>query len=376
MTIKAWVLDRFFSQEVDERVRNAVKVVDDAYWRQATDARPLVRPWYEVRSEIEKLAKVYAENPLASRLISMTTDFVIGEGAQVSGDPWASEFWNHPLNRLDTRIYRWCNELSKMGELSLVLSRNPVDGMSYVRELPAIIIDKIETDPEDLENELRYHQLTEDTAGRWWSGPQDAEADQVVLHYTINRPVGMIRGVSDLSQVLTWLERYDLWLEDRVRINRYKGAYLWHVKIAGALPGTLEAKRAQYARVPKPGSIIITDDSEEWAAIQPKIGADDVEADGKAIRLMIAAGVGVPLHFLAEGESATRATAREMGTATYRHFAHRQHIFGGIVTDVIKKAAQRAGRPGLVVEIAFESVLREAERIGSEAPRESQKDQG
>ncbi len=87
-----------------------------------------------------------------------------------------------------------------------------------------------------------------------------------------------------------------------------------------------------------------------------------MEADGKAIRLMIAAGAGVPLHFLAEGESATRATAREMGTATFRHFSHRQHVFGAIVEDVIRVAARRAGRPEPDVRVQFEAVLEEDSR--------------
>ncbi len=198
----------------------------------------------------------------------------------------------------------------------------------------------------------------------------DDEPDQVMLHYSINRQVGEVRGRSDLAQVVAWLERYDLWLEDRVRINRYKGAYLWHVQVRGALPGHLEARRALYARIPQSGSIIVTDGNEEWRAIQPQIGADDVEADGKAIRLMIAAGVGVPLHFLAEGESANRATAREMGTATFRHFRHRQHVFAGILEDVVRWAARRAGLGEVDVRVTLEPVPGPADGASPEADAE------
>jgi len=304
----------------------------------------------------------------------MTTDFVIGAGATLRGHPWAMDFWNDPLNRLDMRVYRWCDELTRSGELFIVLSRNPASGMSYCREIPAMQIDQIETDPDDLERELRYHQLTAEPEGRWWMGkeggphpgplPIAGEGDeQIMLHYAINKRVGDVRGHSDLAQIVTWLERYDTWLEDRVRINRYKGAYLWQVKIEGALPGQLEAKRAQYSRVPASGSIIVTDGHETWTAVQPSIAADDVEADGKAIRLMIAAGSGVPLHFLAEGESATRATAHEMGTATYRHFAHRQHVFSTIVEDIIRVAARRAGLGEIEVAVEFESVFAEKDEV-------------
>jgi hypothetical protein len=375
MPIRERLLDTLFSREVDRRVREAVRLATaESPWRSPGDPLQPGRPWHTVRGQLEKLATVCRANPLAARLVSMTTDFVIGSGATLGGDPlppFVHAYWHHPLNRLDGRVYRWCDELTRSGELFLVLSRNRADGMSYVREVPALLIDRIETDADDIEREVRYHQLTADVEGRWWPGRDSAaasaesadsnESDQIMLHYAVNRPVGEVRGMSDLAQILPWLERYDIWLEDRVRINRYKGAYLWQVRVENALPGQLEAKRAQYARVPAPGSIIVTDGHETWSAVQPQINADDVEADGRAIRLMIAAGAGVPLHFLAESESATRATAREMGTATYRHFAHRQHVFSRMVEDIIAIAAQRAGQPPPGVTVSFQSVLAEGD---------------
>ena len=357
--LRVWLIEHMFGTIISERVQAAVKVVDDGYWRELTTANiPFYVPWWERRSTLERVYEAVQQNPLAARLVALTTDFVVGSGIDCLGDGFALAFWSHPQNEMYRRVYRWCNELSKSGELFLVLSRNPVDGMSYVREIPAILIDEIEVDPEDLEREYRYHQLTDDTEGRWWSSRLDDEAEQVMLHYSINRAVGETRGTSDLQQVLTWLERYDYWLEDRVRINRYKGAYLWQVQIANALPGQLEAKRAQYTRVPNSGSIIVCDENESWTAVQPQIAADSVEADGKALRLMIAAGAGIPLHFLAEGESATRATAIEMGTPTYRHFVHRQAIFRDILEDVIMVAAERAGTQS-DPELELEFVLQE-----------------
>lgn len=364
MALRDWLLDHVLARDVDARVQAALKAVDDRYWRNVTDGQPQACPWHEVRTTLEKMATLARTNPLAARLVAMTTDFVIGAGARLEGPPWAHAFWEDPLNRIAGRVYRWCDELSRSGELFLVLSRNPVSRMSYVREVPALLIDHIETDPDDLERELRYHQLTADPEGRWWAGVAgDDDADQVMLHYAINRGAGDVRGLSDLAQIAVWLDRYTMWLEDRVRINRYKGAYLWHVKVEGALPGQLEARRAQYSRIPSPGSIIVTDGNETWHAVQPHIGADDVQADGKALRLMIAAGAGVPLHYLAEGESANRSTAREMGIATLRHFVHRQLVFRQIVEDVVRQAARRAGLPDMDVTVTFESVL--AERDGA-----------
>ncbi|MBM4078391.1 MAG: hypothetical protein FJ278_01745 [Planctomycetes bacterium] len=367
MSIRRWLVDHLAGDIIAERVRLAVPVHDDKYWHDLSRSSRYTRRWAEIRDQLERLNTVCLTNPLASRIVSMTTEFVIGDKITVTGGDWVTRFWNHPLNNLNMRAYQWCDTLTRDGELFIVLSRNAVDGMAYVRQRPAILIDRIETSPDDYEHELSYHELDETTEGRIWPGPESND-NQIMLHYAINRLPGDTRGVSDLAQILTWLERYDNWLEDRVRINRYKGAFLWQVQLNNPLPGTLEAKRAQYARVPTSGSMIVTDTNETWTAVQPKIEADDVEADGKALRLMIAAGAGIPLHFLAEGESATRATAREMGTSTFRHFVNRQRHFSWMLENLITIAAQRAGQ-FVTPRVSFESVTAEYQPTG-ETPRD------
>ena len=375
-----WLLAHPFRSALETRVQQAVKVMDDEYWHNMAGQPLIARPWYKVRDQLEDIFETCRENPLAQRIIGLTTDFVVGDTVTVTGGDYVHRFWEHPLNNMEARIYRWCDELTRSGELFIVLSTNPADGMAYVREISALQIDQIVLDQDDIEKEYRFHQLTSDVEGHWWPSaithveviprghqaqPPDAP-NQIMLHYTINKQVGDIRGVSDLAQILTWLNRYNMWLEDRVRINRYKGSYLWHVQVQNALPATLAAKKAQYSRPPKPGSIIVSDATETWTAVQPDINADRVEADGKALRLMIAAGSGIPLHFLGEGESATRATAREMGTATYRHFAHRQRVFSNIVEHVIRTACQRAAQNPDGLSVDFEPILDQAQYPGQE----------
>jgi hypothetical protein len=354
-SLRERVAERLFGDLIRERVAQAVKVVDDHWWAEiGRDAGPQDRAWHQVRGELDQALEAWRANPLAFRIVALTTDFVVGGGLAVrSSVPWVQEFldqfWAHRLNRLPLRLYRWCDELTRAGELFLVLSTNPADGMSYVREVPAARIDQVETARDDLERELRYHEMTSNLDGRWWAGPGAegaAGVPQLMLHYCINRPLGAVRGQGDLAPILPWLKRYKEWLEDRVRINRYKSAFLWQVTVRNAGPGVLERKRAQYARPPAPGSVIVTDELEEWKAVHPAIEGADASPDGRAIRLMVAAGAGVPLHFLAEGESANRATAREMGTPTYRHYAHRRRQFCDILLDLCTWVIRRAQARG------------------------------
>jgi len=345
------IVERLFGAEIERRVQNAVRAVDDQWWQPVAGNAPLSLdlPWAERRQHLEDCLHEWRTNPLAFRITALTTDFVVGSGIRVrAADPavqsFVDAFWRHPQNRMALRLYKWSDELVRSGELFIALSRNPADGMSYVREIPALLVDDIELDADDMERELRYHQLTDDMAGRWWlsaAHPRAAEVDQVVLHFAVNRPAGAARGLPDLLPILRWLRRYQDWVEDRARLNKYRSAFLWHCQVTNPAPGELERKRAQYAKAPTPGSILVTDQNEQWQAVHAQLDADDAESDGKAIRLMAAAGAGVPLHFLSEGESATRATAAEMGQPTYRHYKHRQSFLGHVLTETLAVALRR-----------------------------------
>lgn len=359
--LSTWLTNRILGPAIKERIAQAVQVLDDQWWHDLR-APPKGQPWHTYQDLLQQVDDLYRNNPLAHRIIEMNTEFILGQSTQISGDPFALAFWNDPQNRMTQRVASWCTELHRTGELFVTLHRNPVSQMSYAREIAASLIDKIETSPQDYQHELRYHQLTKDPEGVWWPSHPRPQAPAVCLHFTINRIVGELRGRSDLAPLITWLERYETWLEDRVRINRYKGAYLWQVVVEGALPGQLEAKRAQYSRPPASGSIIVTDANETWNPINPSITAWDAESDGQAIRLMIAAGAALPLHLLGEGVVGTHATAFAMNTATYRHFTRKQTHFAWIVSQIILAAQERAGITADPPAITFQSVITEAMR--------------
>lgn len=358
------VAERWFGDVIAQRVAQAVQATDDEWWTQIDAAAgTLDRDWSERRDDLDDALEAYRTNPLARRIVSLTTDYVVGTGITLHS-PIASiqalidEFWR--LNRMPQRIYEWCDELTRAGELFIVLQTDPVSGASFVRAIPAVRIHDIATDPDDLERELSYTELSSPAsrmspatgaaldARSWPSRHTAADDEPLVLHYAVNRPVGCVRGESDLGPILPWLKRYSDWLLNRVRLNRYKTAFLWDVTISGR-PGMADAvrrKRFQYATPPEPGSVIVHDEGEKWEAVAPRLDAWDAKDDGKANRLMTAAGAGVPLHFLSEGDTATRATAAEMGDPTYRHYYQRQLYFGWLLTDLLTTALERAAHHG------------------------------
>ena len=91
--------------------------------------------------------------------------------------------------------------------------------------------------------------------------------------------------------------------------------------------------------------------------MRPEVGAAESAADGLALRLMIAAGSGFPLHFLGEAEEANLATAKEMAVPTFRRLERRQRYFGWLLVDLARECLRRSGRfdvDGLEIRAEFE----------------------
>ena len=349
------VAERLFGDLIEARVHEAVKVIDDEYWSQIQGSKgfSLDTDWHAQKSRLEDALEAWRTNPLARRIVSLTADYVVGSGIVVQSEvEWVQgfirEFWD--LNKMLTRAYEWCDELTRSGEIFVVLRTDPVSGMGFVRAIPAVRIIGIKTDADDLEREIEYREAVPgEIEGRAWpSYVSRPDVEQVMLHYAVNKPVGCVRGDSDLGPILPWLKRYSDWLLNRARLNKYKTAFMWDVTVSSK-PGrgdTLRKKRFRYKTPPEPGSIIVHGDDETWNAVSPKIEAWDAREDGKALRLAVAAGAGVPLHFLSEGESATRATAREMGDPTYRHYYRRQLTYGRFLVDLLTTMVRRANAVG------------------------------
>jgi len=290
-------------------------------------------------------------NPLARRIVELTTQYVTGGGMapcceHAATQAFLHEFWHHPLNRMDARLSELSDELARSGNLFLLLSMDP-SGMSYLRVVPSADIERIESRANDVEQEVAYFTRpdTEGAATRYpafapWQGTPDLHP--VMLHYAINRPAGAQWGEPDLAPVLRWLSRYAAWLEDRVRLNRFRNAFMYVVKARFASESARSTRQLQLAaNPPAPGSVLVTDENEEWTVLSPHLEALDAASDGLAIKKMIAAGAGLPLHFLAEPESSTRTTAEAADSATLQRFAQRQCFMQWMLADLLHAAVSR-----------------------------------
>ncbi len=307
------------------------------------------------RDVIEKSLKAWREDPLARRIVSLTTQFSVGRGFRITADdPQAEEFlhefWEHPLNRMDMRLTEWSDELCRTGNLFIMISSD-VSGMSYVRAIPAGQIEEIIPQENDIEQpslfRIKEYSGTDPLRipGEREVLPaslQRPEREERMLHFTVNRPVGGQWGEPDLAPILIWLDRYNQWLEDRVRLNHYRNCFIFVVKAPSYSAAQCVLRQQQLnMHPPAPGTILVTTKDEEWEALHPNLDSAEANEDGFALKKVIAAGAGIPVSFLAETGSASKAESGGMEDSACRNFRQRQQTLMVITETVLRHVLAR-----------------------------------
>ncbi len=310
---------------------------------------PIDKTWPDLLQEMNDARQAWRQNPIARRMVGLTTSYTVGAGITLQSDyapmqQFIDAFWAH--NGLEHAVAEWSDELARSGELFPVLFTDPVTGMSSVRMVPACLIDAVQYDVNDYQQELRYREVQlVGAAEKWWRASVQpltvaAVREPVMLHFAVNRPVGAVRGESDLAPILPWLRRYNRWLEDRVRLNAAVRSFLWIVHAPARLRTELQER---YRRPPEPGSVIIAEQgAEEWTAVAPNLNATDAEKDGRAIRWMIVAGgPGTALLDIGEGEDSNLATGRAMAEQRRRFLRRRQAYLAQLLIRLTLTAWER-----------------------------------
>ena len=363
------VLNKLFGREIERRVSLAVRALDDSRDRLlGRSSYPRDRYGYDRDAVLQDALESWRVNPVTRRIVGLTTQYVVGGGIGIEAkhertNKFIREWWVHRLNRMAMRVHEWCDELTRSGELFIVVSTDQA-GMSYLRAVPAADIQDIECTDNDLEQEVWIYEKPDMMAdgersglgadglvrGKKWkvydestdAPGEDGSFSPVMLHYAVNRPVGAKFGESDLAPLLRWLARYAGWLEDRARLNRYRQSFIYTVKAKFANEAERQRRQAEINMdPPNPGSILVIDESEEWSVLHPNLSSFEAAEDGLALKKMIAVGAGSPLHFLAEPESATRTTAESAGGPTFRHYEQRQEFFLWMLEDLTRVILRR-----------------------------------
>jgi hypothetical protein len=320
---------------------------------------------YDRPKILNEAINAWRNNPIAKRIIEITSEFVLGDGFGISCEnprslAFLNRFWKHELNDLDSQLKEWADEAWRTGDLFILFSID-AGGFPLVRAVPAENISEIVTAPNDYRQEIAYKRNSFDQQPypAYGVGAIRVRASHVraihelphtglpplespssfMLHFPLNRAVGASFGESDLAPVLEWIGHHKKWLEDRIKLNHYRQVFSYVVCKDFKSDAEKQAFSNELTyRNPKQGSVLLTQPGETWSVLSPQLASGEANEDGLALKRMIATGAGLPLHYLGEPESSTRTTADAAGTPTFKRFKSRQKFLQNAVTRVLTVA--------------------------------------
>lgn len=333
-----------------------VTVEDDMEgWRKLSensqrDLNPLTQ-----RRMQELAVYLWKTNPLANRLIELPLAYLLAEGVRLvvpdeEAQGWIDAFWRDPINRMDIKLPKKVRELSLYGEQCWPAFVNEANGHVRLGYLDPALIETVVTDPDNIEQPIGIITVRNPKSGvkrRFRiivNGPEDVFTERTrqiretftdgdCFYFPVNDLSNATRGHSDLLAQMDWLDAYDHALFGEVERWDFLRAFIYDVTLKGATPEEVE-KRASQIAPPKPGSVRVHNDSEEWEALAPSLGSYESESNARLFRNHIMGGQTIPEHWYGGGGDVNRATAGEMGEPTFKVFTMRQAFLGYILEEV------------------------------------------
>lgn len=335
---------------------------------------------YDRRKIFSETLRAWRVNPIARRIVRIIRTFIIGKGITITSDDdtikaQLQEWWHHPLNNLDKNIKRWKDEDTRTGNLFMLCSIGESDNL-YVRAIPSEMIEEIKTAPNDIEQELSYVLADNAELGQkeYPSYANRNNKENFIIHFASNQPVGSAWGESELSTVLVWIGRFSTMLEDRVRLNHFRTAIMYFVKMMGNTKISKEDRQKQLnANPPRPGTVVVTDESEAWGIMSPKLDSFDSNMDMLAIKKNIISAFGFPMHWFAEPEGSNKTTAEAAGTPTFRTLEESQDEFFSWI-ETLARIALEIKQPSLLQKIKNYFTGKKSIQIWVEGPDITERD--
>lgn len=349
-------------------------------WRRLTQTGTDLSPLTHER--MQSMALYLSDrNPLAKGAVDVMTAFIVGEGFTVTSkdeevQAAIDRFWEDAQNDMDSRMEDYTRELSIFGEQIFLAFVNDRSGRVAL----------VTADPQTV-TAVRSHPLASDrpyavcfgsavaaSEQRWVKiivedddptsasfgrmigqrpGDRIKVGDESVEFYqpktegsvylagcfftAINKPRSAMRGRSDLLPVADFVDLYDRLIFDEAERMSFLRAYVWDVTTKGLSQDQVRSRASEIGlNPPKPGSVQVHNESEEWKSVSPDLNSDDSQNTADLILSLVATGVGLPKTWLNGIMDANRATASEMSDPAIKRLTARQRVVARTIEHVIR----------------------------------------
>lgn len=333
---------------------------------------------------IELARMMYLKNPLINRAVSVKALYVWGQGISTLKAKDArlnavlQAFWDdpdniHELTGHSARMYKEV-DLEVEGNLFFVFFVNPSSGAVKMRSISTDEIAEIISDPEDAKSPWFYkrmwtEQSVNTTTGRtntkhrtafypdWRYNPTvkpqkfgniEVFWDTPIYHERTGAFSTWKFGVPEVYAAIDWARAYKEFLEDWASLTRAYSRFAWKMTTKGGAKGVASLKQKMATTAadgsgmsvetnppPVTGATAIMGQDVDLTPMQLR-GANVSALDGAQMKLMIAAGTGLPETYFGDVSRGSLATAKTMDRPTELMMRERQIFWSDILGNIIK----------------------------------------
>ena len=331
-----------------------------------------------LNSVVARARLYFLHNPLINRAVTLQSDYVFAQGLNIQAtnkdvNQVIQYFLDDKQNQREISGHqaRLMKEQTLMldGNVFLVLFTDTQGtGKVQVRSILVDEITNIITNPDD-QNEIWYYK-------REWSAIDETGKTEFHTSYypdidylPINRPtttkdgnpimwnapiyhikVGSLSksryGVPEVYAALDWAQAHRKFLEDWVTIVRSYARFAWRMEVQGNRNAVTAAKTKlntsitnndSVERNPAPlvGSTFISTKGGNTLEPVKTSGATTSAQDGREIRMMVAAALGIPDTFFGDVDVGNLATARTLDRPTELKYRSRQTLWEGVYEIIL-----------------------------------------
>lgn len=321
----------------------------------------------------------FLHNPLINRAVTLQSDYVFAQGMNIVAtdkkiNPVIQAFIDNKGNQRELTGHqaKLLKEQTLMidGNIFFVLfTARDDDGMVQVRTILVDEITDIITNPDDA-NEVWYYKREWTARNPITGAITNNKRYYPDINYTpLNTPakinhididwmapiyhvkVGALTksryGVPEVYSALDWAKAHQNFLEDWITIVRMYARWAFNLKVPGGAAAVAGAKRklgttistqgSALERNPAPTTGAIFTSSKEAAELSVirTSGATTSAQDGREIRMMVAAALGIPDTFFGDVDVGNLATARTLDRPTELKYRSRQQLWTEVYTEIL-----------------------------------------
>lgn len=367
-----------------ERLAELELALDDEGWTKlATDrSREFSRDGLRKIAALSRM--MYLKNPLVERAVNVKAYYVWSQGVNVQArEPIVNEvvqaFLDDQRNRAEftshqARVLKEV-DLQVLGNLFLVYFTDALTGRVTVRSLPVDEVSDIITNPDDAKEHWFYkREWTVRTVDNrqerrvalyphWKYNPGNrpesiagikVEWGAAVQHVRVGGLSDMRFGIPETYSMMDWARAYKNALEDDATRSRALARYAWNLTTTGGkqavdrakakLETTVGTTAPNVERNPPStaGATFISGDDRTKMDPMRLAGTMLPSDHARPMRLMTAAGAGLPETFFGDADVGNHATSKTLDRPTELMMLDRQTLWHDVIEDMLNFVVRQA----------------------------------